>query len=167
MRWRSRWRSIVSAASAIFVLVLVFFLPERSAHAANKTWKNTGTDFNAGNVWITGGAISSSDVAVFDSAMVTQPNVSASLTIQELNFSVAAASGYDLTSSGTSIKLTLTNTGTGANSAINAANTSGTNTIDAPIILGAAAGQTQTFTQATAGTRAVTGIISSTNRVPL
>ena len=59
------------------------------------------------------------------------------------------------------------NTGTGAGGAINAANTSGTNTIDAPIILGAAAGQTQTFTQANGGTLVVNGIILSTNSVTL
>src|SRR5205814_10386741 len=62
---------------------------------------------------------------------------------------------------------TLTKTGTGAGGAINAATTSGTNTIDAPIILGAAAGQTQTFTQANGGTLVVNGIISSTNSVTL
>jgi len=167
MRWRSWWRSVLPAASAIFVLVLAVFLPEQSAQAGNKIWANTGTDFNAGNVWTTGGGISSSDVAVFNSAMVTQPNVSASLTIQELNFSVAAASGYDLTSSGTGITLTLTNTGTAATSAINAANTSGTNTIDAPIVLGAAANSTQTFTQAAGGTLIVNGVISNTNNVTL
>src|SRR5205809_832079 len=166
MRWRSRWRSIVPAASAIFVLVLAFFLPERSAHAANRTWSNTGTDFNAGASW-GGTAPGAADVAVFSSAAITQPNLSASLTIKELNFSATTSSGYDITSSSTSIKLTLTNTGTGAGGAINAANTSGTNTIDAPIVLGAAAGQTQTFTQANGGTLVVNGIISSTNSVTL
>src|SRR5438552_1360712 len=166
MRWRSRWRSIVPAASAIFVLVLAFFLPERSAHAANRTWSNTGTDFNAGASW-GGTAPGSADVAVFNVAAITQPNLSASLTIKELNFSATTSSGYDLTSSSTSIKLTLTNTGTGAGSAINAANTSGTNTIDAPIVLGAAAGSTQTFTQAAGGTLIMNGVISNTNSVTL
>src|SRR5438876_1057301 len=166
MRWRSRWRSIVPAASAIFVLVLAFFLPERSAHAANRTWNNSGTDFNTSTNW-GGGVPGNGDVAVFNVAAITQPNLSASLTIKELNFSATTSSGYDITSSSTSIKLTLTNTGTGAGGAINAANTSGTNTIDAPIILGAAAGQTQTFTQANGGTLVVNGIISSTNSVTL
>ena len=146
--------------------MLAFFLPERSAQAANRTWSNTGTDFNAGASW-GGTAPGAADVAVFSSAAITQPNLSASLTIKELNFSATTSSGYDITSSSTSIKLTLTNTATGANSAINAANTSGTNTIDAPIILGAAAGQTQTFTQANGGTLVVNGIISSTNSVTL
>jgi len=130
-------------------------------------WGNTGTNFNTGTSWSGGTAPGISDVAVFSSAVITQPNLSGALTIQELNFSVAAASGYDLTSSNTGVKLTLTNTGTGATSAINAANTSGTNTIDAPIILGAAAGSTQTFTQANGGTLVVNGVISSTNSVTL
>src|SRR5438552_4678615 len=166
MRWRSRWRSIIPAASAIFVLVVAFFLPERSAHAANRTWSNTGTDFNSGGSW-GGTAPGAADVAVFSSAAITQPNLSASLTTKELNFSATTSSGYDITSSSTSIKLTLTNTGTGAGGAINAANTSGTETIDAPIVLGAAAGQTQTFTQANGGTLVVNGIISSTDSVTL
>src|SRR5438552_14248873 len=167
MRWRSSWRSVLSTAGAIFLFVLAVFLPEQSAQAGNKTWGNTGTDFNAGASWSGGTAPGSSDVAVFNSAKITQPNLSASLTIQELNFSATSSSGYDLTSTNTSIKLTLTNTGTGATSAINAANTSGTNTIDAPIILGAAASSTETFTQANGGTLVVNGIISSTNSVTL
>src|SRR6266513_3325658 len=143
-------------------LLALLMLLEQSAQAANRTWGNTGTDFNLGASW-GGNAPGINDVAVFSSAMVTQPNLSSSLTIQELNFSATTSSGYDLTSSNTGIKLTLTNTGTGATSAINAANTSGTNTIDAPIILGAAAASTQTFTQAAGGTLVVNGIISSTN----
>src|SRR5947207_13247438 len=167
MRWRSSWRSVLSTAGAIFLFVLAVFLPEQSAQAGNKTWGNTGTDFNAGASWSGGTAPGSSDVAVFNSAKITQPNLSASLTIQELNFSTTSSSGYDLTSSSTSIKLTLTNTGTGATSAINAANTSGTNTIDAPIVLGAAAASTQTFTQASGGTLRINGVISSTNTLTL
>ena len=107
------------------------------------------------------------DVAVFNAAMVTQPILSSSAPVMELNFSTTASSGYDLTSSNTGIKLTLTSTGTGATSAINAANTSGTNTIGAPIILGAAAGSTQTFTQASGGTLIINGAISNTNSVIL
>src|SRR5205814_5361640 len=51
--------------------------------------------------------------------------------------------------------------------AITASNTSGTNTIDAPLILGAAAGSTQTFTQSSGGTLVINGIISNTNSVTL
>src|SRR4029077_5001093 len=92
---RSWWRSIFAAAG---VLLGLFFAPE-FAQAANRTWGNTGTNFNTGTSWSGGTAPGSSDVAVFNVAMVTQPNLSGSLTIQELNFSVAASSGYDLTSS--------------------------------------------------------------------
>ena len=170
-RWLShcpqarRSRSWILALSLARILALVLLL-QLSAHAANRTWSNTGTDFNLGSSW-GGTAPGVSDVALFSSARVTQPNLSSSLTIQELNFSATTSSGYDLTSSNTGIKLTLTNTGTGATSAINAANTSGTNTIDAPIILGAAAASTQTFTQAGGGTLVVNGIISSTNTLTL
>ncbi len=146
-----------------FLALTVF---DQRAQAANRTWSNTGTDFNTAGNW-GGGLPGINDVAVFSTAASKQPNMSASLTIQELNFSTTSSSGYDLTSSTTSIKLTLTNTGTGGSSAINAANTSGTNTIDAPIVLGAAAGSTQTFTQASGGTLIVNGVISSTNSVTL
>ena len=153
-------------ARALGLLTLAVSLLGSSAHAANKTWNNTGTDVNATGSW-TGGVPGTGDTAVFSTAKVTNPNLSASLTIQELNFSTTSSSGYDLTSSSTSIKLTLTNTGTGMTSAINSANTSSTNTIDCPIVLRAANGTTQTFTQASGGTLVINGVISSTNTVTL
>src|SRR5260370_21415961 len=105
------------------VRVLALLLLQQSAQAADRTWANIGTDFSTAANWA-GFVQGSGDRAVFSVAGITQPNLSASLTIQELYFSTIAASGYDLTSSSTSIKLTLTNTGTGTTSAIDAANTS-------------------------------------------
>jgi autotransporter-associated beta strand protein len=148
-----------------FGLVLTALLVSSPGYAANTIWSNIGLDFNTAGFW-SAGVPTSGDVAVFNVARVTNPNLSASLTIQELNFSTASASGYDLTSSNTSIKLTLTNTGTGSNSAIYSAITSGTNTIDAPIVLGAASG-TQNFTQSGGGTLIVNGVVSSTNTIAL
>src|SRR3984893_661598 len=159
--------SVPSILRVLGLLTLVVSLLEQSAQAANQTWQNNGTDFNTGNNWSNGVVPGPNDVARFNSAMGTQPKLSASLTIQELNFSATSASGYDLTSSNTGIKLTLTNTGTAGASAINAANTSGTNTIDAPIVLGAGNGLTQTFTQASGGTLIINGVISNTNNVTL
>src|SRR6267378_1701032 len=149
------------------LLLGLLLLVQHSAQATDRIWKNNSTNFNANSSWNPNGIPGASDVADFNAAMTTQPNLSSSLTIQELYFSTTTASGYDLTSSNTSIKLTLTNTGTGTTSAIDAENTSGTNTIDAPIILGAAGGSTQTFTQASGGTLVINGIISSTNSVTL
>jgi autotransporter-associated beta strand protein len=83
------------------------------------------------------------------------------LTIQGLNFSTAATSGYTLSAS--SATLTLTNVGTGATGAIEAANTSGTNTISAPLILGGATSSTAEIKQASGGTLVISGAISSTN----
>jgi len=148
------------------VVALLIFTPQRVL-ATDRVWKNTATAFNSSGSWTPSGIPGSSDVADFNSAMITQPNLSGSLTIQELFFSTTTASGYDLTSSNTSVKLTLTNTGTGTTSAIDAENTSGTNTIHAPIVLGAAANSTQTFTQAAGGTLIMIGVISSTNTVKL
>src|SRR5207237_1040251 len=92
---------------AIACLLPLFALLPQSAQAANRTWGNTGTNFNSGTSWSGGTAPGSSDTAVFSSAAITQPNVSGSLTIQELNFSTTSSSGYDLTSSNTGVKLTL------------------------------------------------------------
>jgi len=147
-------------------ILAIWLLIQQPAHAANRTWSNTATDFNNGASW-GGTAPGVNDVAIFSNAMVTQPNLSASLATTQLKFSTTASSGYDITSSNTSIKLTLTSTGTTTSSVIYAANTSGTNTIDAPIILGAAAASTETFTQAAGGTLVINGIISSTNTVTL
>ncbi|MGZ4984983.1 MAG: hypothetical protein ACXV8A_02720, partial [Chthoniobacterales bacterium] len=72
-----------------------------SANAADQTWANTGTDFNAGGSW-GGTAPGAGDRAIFANAEVTQPNLSASLSIGNLQFSAATSSGYDLTSSNTS-----------------------------------------------------------------
>ena len=130
--------SFPSILRVLGVLTLAVSLPEQSAEAANQTWQNSGTDFNTAGNWSGGVVPGPNDVARFNVVMGTQPNLTVSRTIQELNFSAATSSGYDLTSSNTGIKLTLTNTGSGGTSAINAANTSGTNTIDAPILLGAA-----------------------------
>jgi len=130
-------------------------------NAADTTWQNTGTDFNTPGNW-SGGVPTTGDVAVFGNAAVASPNLSVGLTIQELNFSTTASSGYTLSNSGGAL-LTLTNNGTGVTSAINAANTSGNNTISAPLVLGATAGDTQTFTQATGGTLLLSGPISEAN----
>jgi fibronectin-binding autotransporter adhesin len=135
---------------------------------ADKTWTNTGTtDFNTAGNWTPSGVPGSSDAAIFNVAKVTNPNLSASVTVDHLDFSAAGASGYDLTSSSTSIKLTLLNTTTGLNAAIHSAITSGSDTIDAPIVLGAASGQTQVFNQSSGGTLIVNGVVSSTNTVGL
>ncbi|HXL79339.1 MAG TPA: C25 family cysteine peptidase [Pyrinomonadaceae bacterium] len=155
-------RPAIAALIALTVVAAVVFVVQ----AANKDWANLGTDFNTATNW-TGGTPGTADVARFPGVEGTQPNLSASLTIQELNFSAAGSSGYDLTSTNTGVALTITNTGTGATSAINAANTSGTNTIDAPIVLGAAAAATQRFNQAAGGTLIVNGVVSSTNSITL
>jgi autotransporter-associated beta strand protein len=133
------------------------------ASAADVTWTPGTTDFNLGTNWSGSVTPGSGDNAFFTGAAGTQPGLTASDTIQGLTFNGTTSSGYTLSSSNGS--LTLTNTGTGATSAINAANTSGTNTISAPIILGGAAASTQYFTQAAGGTLSISGNISQTNAI--
>jgi autotransporter-associated beta strand protein len=137
-------------------------------------WKNLGgTDWNTGTNWtaVSGGAPpAAGDVAWFKTAFSSgQPNLSASTSIAGIYFNSTGTSGYDITSSSTSIKLTLTAIGAGIASetsnasavAIGAQNTSGTNIIDVPVILGAtAAPLDQTFFQAGGGTLVINGVIS-------
>lgn len=133
------------------------------SRAASTTWNNGGTDFNNGANW-TNGLPGSGDNAVFSGAASVQPELSADITIQGLTFGGVGAIGYAFTQSAGS--LTLTNTGAGVLSAIYAQNTSGLNTIAAPIVLGGAAATTATFTQAGAGgSLHISGNISSTNAI--
>ncbi|HRJ71007.1 MAG TPA: autotransporter-associated beta strand repeat-containing protein [Terrimicrobiaceae bacterium] len=141
-----------------------------SSSAATQSWSNTPslTDFNSGTSWVSGTAPAAGDIASFNAAAVAQPNLSSSLSIAQLYFSTVAASGYNLTSSGTAVKLTLTSVGsTQSTAAIGSANTSGTNTINAGIVLGASAGSTQTFSQSAGGTLVLSGPIESTNAIIL
>jgi autotransporter-associated beta strand protein len=135
-----------------------------SSHAANGTWTNAGTtDFNLSSNW-TPGLPGAADRGIFDGAAAIQPDLSASITLSGITFNTAATSGYTLSS--TSGSLTLTSTAIGNTlAAIRANNTSGTNTISAPIILGQAAASGAGFYQATNGTLAITGNISSTNAI--
>src|SRR5260370_3511892 len=104
----------------LFCFLALVLLLQQSAFASDKVWKNSSTSFNSSSSWNPSGIPGSSDVADFNATMVTQPNLSGSVTIQELFFSTTTASGYDLTSSNTGVKFTLTNTSTGTTSAIDA-----------------------------------------------
>ena len=137
------------------------------AQAAQKTWNNTGTDFNAAGSW-TGGSPSGSNVAYFNVAPITQPSLSASIGVSGLFFDNATTTGYDITIGAASF-LTLTGNDTsgasgaadGSAAAIRSENSSGTNTIDVPLILSAAGvGGVSTFVQTGAGALVVNGAIS-------
>jgi autotransporter-associated beta strand protein len=146
----------------------------QQARAAQKVWNNMGTDFNTAADW-TGGLPSGSNVAYFSLAVVDQPNLSADISTSGLFFAGASTSGYDITNSAGAI-LTLTgyNTSTGSSgtadgSAVAIRNeiTSGTNTVDAPLMLAPASGSTSVFYQVGGGTLVVNGTISSAANVDL
>ncbi len=146
-----------------FCALAAALLVSGQAQAAIFTWNNTGTDVNTSTSWSssTSGGVATGGTLVFNAAATTQPNLSSALSLASIYFSTAAASGYDLTSSsGNTVALTLTGTGIGSTSAIRSANTSGANTIDAALVLGAAAGTTQTFQQTSGGTLVINGVIS-------
>lgn len=125
---------------------------------AERDWGNTGTDFNTNANWSagTGGvAPGVGDVAWFTGAKVTDPNLSASLSIAGFYFSSTTSSGYTISATspfvftlqgqtdgtagtpGTTAETDNTNS-----AAIRADNTTGINTISAPIILAPASGTT-------------------------
>jgi len=176
---------MITRASCILILagVLVVSVPEfvkgqdptpsPTPDDAQQVWKNTAgnTDFNNGNSWVSGTAPGNNDVGAFTSAAVAQPNLSASVQIAGLYFKGTGTSGYDLTRLGITQTLTLTATATsignetnnGQAVAIGAENTSGTNTIDVPIILAPGTGTVSTIFQAAGGTLVINGVISGTS----
>lgn len=160
------------------VAVCVWSLNE-SALATVRVWGNTATDYNLGTSWTGGVAPGLGDVAEFNAAELTQPNLSASVSNAGLWFAGTATTGYDVTSTG-GFTLTLTgynSTGSSPSSnssaaAIRAENTSGANTIDVALTLAPAgtptgySTPTSIFFQATGGTLVVNSVISGSG-IPL
>jgi fibronectin-binding autotransporter adhesin len=127
-------------------------------------WGNTGPDFNTGGDWVGGTAPGSGDIAEFNSAKSFDPNLSASLTIQGLTFT---ADSYTLTSTG-GATLTLTNTGSNDTAQTSAIlGTVGGNDIKAPIVLGGAAGLTQSISAKAGAEIEIDGTITNTNAITL
>jgi fibronectin-binding autotransporter adhesin len=132
------------------------------AQAANPTWTGTtSSDFNTGTNWSggtgTGGIPGTGDTATFNTnaGVPLNPNLSSSLTITALSFSVGA-SGYTLSASaGQSLTLS-------GGTALTDSITSGTNTISANLILSNAS-STITLNGAAGGTTVLSGNISTTN----
>src|SRR5690349_5887399 len=82
--------------------------------AAQKTWNNTGTDWNTASDW-TGGVPTGNNVGVFATSPETQPNVSVSDTTAGVYFQGAGTAGFNLTSSNSGVSLTLTGVGATGN----------------------------------------------------
>jgi fibronectin-binding autotransporter adhesin len=155
------------------LFALLSILSATHLHAARYYWGNTGTDFNTAANWTTGIAPIPGDVAWFTSAESKQPNLSVTLSIAGIYFYGTTSKSYDLTNSpGTTLTLTGYNS-TGSSlatdntfaAAIRSEITSGTNTIDVPITLAPASGNTSAFYQAANGILAVNGAISGSGIV--
>jgi autotransporter-associated beta strand protein len=125
-----------------------------TALAVTPTWNNSGTDFNAAGDWSSPSSVpSTGDTAIFSGAASMNPNLSASDSIAELNFSTTSTSGYTLSaSSGHSLTLT-------GSTAISFANTTGSNTITAPLVITA---NSAGLSGAGGGTLVISGNISDT-----
>ena len=150
-------------------------LVSQTAHAAARTWGNSGTDYNASASWNAGAgpAPGVGDVGQFTAAETTQPNVSTSVSNSGLYFNGAAVNGYDITGSA-GVTLTLTGrstSGFGWNIRFEALRLferitpPGTNTIDVPLILSPTTGST--FVQAGGGKLVGNGNISSSAGINL
>jgi fibronectin-binding autotransporter adhesin len=127
------------------------------ARATSDTWANTGTNWTTGADWTNtagypGSTAATNDIAYFNAPAVTQPNLTAALSIAAIDFT--GASGYDITSSAPADTLTLS----GA-TPVNGTNTTGINTVAAPLIFNTAA---QTIEQASGGTLVLSGSLSAT-----
>jgi len=153
-------RSLRFVPGILCVLSAVLVGGMASVQAQNITWSNTGTDYNAGASWVGGVAPGSGNRTVFVGAANAsfQPNLSANITNDRLTFNGTNASGYILSAASGSLRLN-------SNSAIFSENTSGTNTISAPIILGSPVANTATISQTAGGTLVLSGNISSANAI--
>ncbi len=155
-------RNLPRVAYALGGLALATCLLTNHADAQTTyTWGNTGTDWNTAGDWTPttgypGSTTSTADVAAFTGTAVTSPNLSASVSIANLEFTNAAASGYTVSSLSNSVTLTLnlfsTTAPTAPNYAIYAANTSGTNTVSAPLVFSATTGTQYVDQQGAGGT---------------
>lgn len=155
------------------LFAMMFAVSVPSAQAATYTWNSTNdvgtTDWNTAANWTpaTIPGTATSDVAAFadPTGLNTTVNLSASVSITRLLFSLASSSGYAISSSpNQTITLNAVDTGAvgGSDSAIHTLNTSGTNTIDADIVFGAAADSAQAITVYRSGTTLVlNGTLSS------
>src|SRR5215210_1926341 len=116
---------------------------DREAYGTALDWNNTGTDFNAAASWTPAGGppgTSSTDTALFPSAPGTNPNLTASpAPFAALRFT-STTPGYTLSGNAGTV-LTVTSTSTGATASLFSANTSGSNTISANVVLGSATTQ--------------------------
>jgi fibronectin-binding autotransporter adhesin len=168
---RSIMKAITLTAVAIVAVAVLF---SQSAQAAARSWNNVGTDFNTTANW-TGGVPGTGDVGLFDVAEVTQPNLSASLTIAGLRFTPSGATGYDITNTGGAV-LTLngvSTTGSGGTTTASASafrndNTTGTTQVDAPLNLAPSTLISTIFQEAGDGsTLILNGAIGQTGTVAL
>jgi autotransporter-associated beta strand protein len=144
-----RFKKHAGVSCAVFLALLAL---GGSARAVNYTWNNTGTNFNGTTEWNGGVAIVAANVAYFNVPEITNPNLASSFSSYEVFFGTATAYGYDLTASA-SATLTLTNS-----TVIAGANTVGTNTIAAPLILSSTG--TQLISQAEGGVLVLSGTIT-------
>ena len=159
--------ALVSKVLCVAVVIASLGLISGRSLAANPTWNNTGTDFNADASWdagASGAAPDSTEIAIFSGpAGVNQPNLSTSLTVLGLDFTTTDAAGYTLSATGGSVLSLASTSATIGGAAISGRNTAGTNTITTGIALLNTGSATQVFDQAIGGTLVLNGAITGGN----
>ena len=161
------FRSFRRGTAAVIFAATSIAAVASSAPAASNVyiWNNSGTDFNTASDWNFNGAVSTvypglqsganTDVADFNT-LGTQPSVSGSDTLGELEFDTA---GWSLGGSGQILTLnggTVDATNAGLNVGVLSTPASGTNTI----VVGLDIGADQTWEIATGGTLSVSGPVT-------
>lgn len=153
-------QKILTRGSRGALAVLAAFLMGQAAQAATFIWNDTGTDWNTATNW-TPNTPPATASALFTGTNVASPNVSlttASGTVSQLHFT---GYGYTIGSDNASFKIY---TPTGGNSpsgnAVYGRNTSGTNTISAPMVFTSSAGS-PAINQATGGTLIINGSVEA------
>ncbi len=148
------------------LLTVAFFLPTGGLNAQTANWTNNGTDWNTGANWSTAAVPLSSEAAVFNTAVTQNPNLSSNATVLRVTTAgnSTAVGSFTLSSSSPSTALTLLQSATDVNAAINYSdNTGGTLTISAPIIFGNTSNSSQAIRIFNANaTVSISGVISST-----
>jgi autotransporter-associated beta strand protein len=152
VRAMRRWAAMMLGLGAVTAMVPMA--------GANTVWKNTGSDFNTAGNW-SPGLPSATVGAQFNSGTIVQPNVSAPITVESLDFT---ATGYDLTSTSSADAITLSQVNPGSQ-IINVSGSSSspyTTIISAPLVLGGGGGYTQQMFVNNYSTLNLEGAISGT-----
>src|SRR3954471_4876257 len=100
----ARWRGLLARGSR-GALAGLFLALSGSLGAATRTWNNTSTDANAAGSW-TGGPPGAADIALFNTAVTNNPNLTGNGSVLGLQFD-SGSGAYTFSGSGAVRTLTI------------------------------------------------------------